>query len=516
MTARPGTRWRRAVLGSTVALALAGAMAPALADETTSTTPDLAAYANDKGSLHNIAQVIGAHAAYDQGFTGQGIDVALIDTGVTEVPGLDSGNVLHGPDLSFDSQVPELRNLDGFGHGTHMASIIAGRDLAGPPSSYKDPSRFTGIAPDARLVSLKVGSADGAVDVSQVIAAIDWVVANRSANGLNIRVLALAYGTDSLQDPAIDPLAFAVKNARDKGIFVAVSGGNDGRETLHLANPAAQPQVLAVGSADTAGTPGTADDVVPLWASRGSVRRYVDLVTPGVSVLGLRVPGSNADEEFPSARVAERLMRGSGTSQSAAVAAGAAALLLQKYPRLSPEQVKDQLMSSAMPLYNSTLYSGSGLLKVDAALARPASRVLSSKVVATGTGLLHDARGSALVYDGDVALVGEFDIFGNPWVGTAWAGATAGETAWNGGDWLGVTWTGGEWSGRTWTGRTWTGRTWTGRTWTSDNWSGRTWTGRTWTGDAWAGRTWSSSQWLGRTWTGRTWTGRTWSSGGWS
>jgi serine protease AprX len=510
----PRARWRRAVLASTLALALAGAAAPALASDT-ATDPGLTALASDKGSLHNIAAAIGAHAAYDAGFTGSGVDVALIDTGVTEVPGLDSGNVLHGPDLSFDSQVPDLRHRDGFGHGTHMASIIVGRDAAGSAASYQDPSRFTGIAPDARLVSLKVGSADGAVDVSQVIAAIDWVVANRNRHGLNIRVLALAYGTDGLQDPAVDPLAFAVKNARDHGVFVAVSGGNDGRETLNLANPASSPHVLAVGSTDTAATPGTNDDVVPLWASRGTETRHVDVVAPGVSVLGLRVPGSNADEQHPGARVGERLIRGSGTSQSAAVTAGAAALLLQKYPRLTPDQVKEQLMSTAMPLYNSTQYSGKGLIKVDAALSRAASRVVIRGAKASGTGSLHLARGSSRVYDGDLPLLGEFDVFGQPWSGSAWARATADLTSWDGGSWRGTPWTGTDWSGRTWSGRTWSGRTWSGRTWSSDNWAGRTWSGRTWSGDSWSGRTWSGSTWTGRTWSGRTWSGRTWSSGGW-
>ena len=113
----------------------------------------------------------------------------MIDTGVSPVPGLTSGNVVNGPDLSFDSQSPNLTNLDAFGHGTHMAGIIGGRDQPGTPASYADPSRFSGIAPDARLVSLKVGASDGGVDVSQVIAAVTWVTEHARTDGLNIRVL---------------------------------------------------------------------------------------------------------------------------------------------------------------------------------------------------------------------------------------------------------------------------------------------------------------------------------------
>src|SRR3954469_14868671 len=152
----------------------------------------------DKGSLHNIETVIGAQDLYAAGFTGEGVGVALIDTGVSPVAGLTSGNVINGPDLSFDSQDPSTAYTDGFGHGTHMASIIAGRDVAGTPASYTDPGSFHGIAPDANLVNVKVGAANGDVDVSQVIAGIDWVVQHAKDNAMNIRVINLAFGTDSV------------------------------------------------------------------------------------------------------------------------------------------------------------------------------------------------------------------------------------------------------------------------------------------------------------------------------
>src|SRR5919199_757217 len=84
-----------------------------------------------KGSLFNVASAVGALDSYRAGYTGKGVGVALIDTGVSPVKGLTSGNVVNGPDLSFDSQDPSLAYLDEFGHGTHLASIIAGRDAAG-------------------------------------------------------------------------------------------------------------------------------------------------------------------------------------------------------------------------------------------------------------------------------------------------------------------------------------------------------------------------------------------------
>src|ERR1041385_4792210 len=148
----------------------------------------------------------GADAFWAAGYTGQGIDVAEIDSGVSPVQGLSAPDkVLYGPDLSLESQASNLTNLDTFGHGTFIAGLIAGRDdgLAYPYTGG-DASQYRGMAPDARLVSVKVATADGGTDVSQVIAANDWVVQHRTDHGLNVRVLNLSYGTNSLQSPTFD------------------------------------------------------------------------------------------------------------------------------------------------------------------------------------------------------------------------------------------------------------------------------------------------------------------------
>src|SRR3954465_7205760 len=196
--------------------------------------------AGDDGSLFDVAQITHAKDAWTKGWTGKGVDVALIDSGVAPVQGLTSGNVVQGPDLSFESQDPALVHKDTFGHGTHMASIIAGRDVVATGATYAkaDSHQFTGIAPDARLVSLKVAAADGGSDVSQVIAAIDWATQHARDPGMNIRVLNLSYGADSTQSPALDPLAYAVENAWRAGIVVVVASGNDGTNRTQLANPA--------------------------------------------------------------------------------------------------------------------------------------------------------------------------------------------------------------------------------------------------------------------------------------
>ncbi|MGY1778680.1 S8 family serine peptidase [Geodermatophilus sp. SYSU D00804] len=466
-----------------------------------------------KGSLYHIAQAVGAHDSYRAGFTGRGIGVALIDTGVTEVPGLDTGNVVNGPDLSFDSQDPELAHRDAYGHGTHLASIIAGRDVAGTPVSYTDPGRFNGIAPDATLVDVKVGASDGAVDVTQVIAAIDWVVEHRDDNGMNIRVLNLSYGTDSTQDTRTDPLAFAVEQAWKAGIVVVVAGGNDGSTNHNLANPARDPYVLAVGAADTQGTVDPVDDTVPSWATRGTNQRHVDVVAPGVSVTGLRVPNGYADERHPDARRGNRFAVSSGTSQAAAVVSGEVALLLQEDPRLTPDQVKRQIMSTSSPFDSTTnQYRGNGLTDVRQAQVKPNNNTTQSpQFYGTGTGSIEASRGTSHVDHDGALLQGEVDVFGNAWDGRAWATASARQTAWVGGRWRGHLLTGDGWEGTTW-------RTveWTQPAWDTRQWRDASWTTRQWRDGSWTNTTWSTRQWRDASWSTRQWRTADLSSASWS
>src|SRR3954454_3220945 len=235
-----------AVLAFTIVAAFA---APLTAAANAATNPSLGYDpAADLGSPTNVASIIGAGAAYSAGITGKGIDVAVVDSGVSPVGPLAApGKVINGPDLSLDSQAPNLRYLDGFGHGTHMAGLIAGVQ---DPSAAPGASQYTGVAPGARIVNVKAGAHDGAVDVSQVIAAIDWVVQHRNDNGMNIRVLNLSFGTDSTQSYLVDPLAYAAEVAWRKGIVVVAAGGNDGRTNRTIADPAFDPYVLAVGASD--------------------------------------------------------------------------------------------------------------------------------------------------------------------------------------------------------------------------------------------------------------------------
>jgi serine protease AprX len=369
-----------------------------------------------------------------------------------------------------------------------------------------------------------VADAHGLADVSQVIAAIDWVVQHRNSNGLRIRVLNLAFGTDSDQPWRYDPLAYAAEAAWRHGIVVVVSGGNNGASSDSLTDPAYDPNLLAVGAADTQGTLGVADDTVASFSSTG-VQRHPDLVAPGVHMVSLRDPGSYVDQAFGSTgRVNDRFFRGSGSSQAAAVVSGAAALLLSQRPWLTPDQVKGLLVDTARPLdAEPATRQGAGELDLHAALHARADGKDSQQQgdnhdapVALGTGTLEGSRGSAHVVADGVVLSGEQDIFGHAWDSAAMARAEARAKTWNGGVFNGSTWSGSTWSGSTWSGSTWSGSTWSGSTWSGSTWSGSTWSGSTWSGSTWSGSTWSGSTWSGSTWSGSTWSGSTWSGSTWS
>jgi serine protease AprX len=461
-------------------------------------------------TLVEVVDQIGADELWAAGFTGDGVDVAVIDTGIAPVAELSESDVFVGPDLSLEGGVDELAGLDSFGHGTHMAGIIAGRTPGADPADPQ-PGDFLGVAPDAGIVSVKVADNTGAVDVSQVVAAIDWVVQHRNSGDLNIRVLNLSYNTDSDQHYVDDPLSKAVENAWDHGIVVVVSAGNEGRSVWNLASPATNPNVLAVSSAELSSWGYWGQ---PKWVPKGR-QRNPDVVAPGVSIAGLRVPGSRIDAQYPQGRIAgdERLFLGSGTSQSAAVVSGAVALLLDQRPDLTPDEVKGLLTATAFDIGGEKDYEqGHGVIDLTTAMASDAVAVVRDEAPATGLGSLDAARGSDHIEIGGELLTGEVTANGAVWDPAAWVTASESGSTWTGDDdWSGSTWSGSTWSGSTWSGSTWSGSTWSGSTWSGSTWSGSTWSGSTWSGSTWSGSTWSGSTWSGSTWSGSTWSGSTWS-----
>ncbi|HZS14617.1 MAG TPA: S8 family serine peptidase [Candidatus Dormibacteraeota bacterium] len=471
----------------------------------------------DLGSLYNTTLDSGAQTFWQAGYTGKGVDVALIDTGVVPVNGLQvAGKVVYGPDLSFDSQRPNLTNLDTYGHGTFMAGMIAGRDNSAVTGQYAgDSTDFLGTAPDARVVSIKVADSHGNTDVSQVLAAIDWVVVHHADPGFNIRVVNMSFGTDSYQSYVYDPLAYAAETAWHAGIVVVGATGNSGWKTGVL-DPADDPYVIAVGSSDDMGTATLGDDTVSPYSAGGDGNRNPDLVAPGAHVVSLRDPGSYIDVNNPTAVVASRFFRGSGTSMSAAVASGAAALLLSENPLLTPDQVKNLLTSTAFPLAGaSRTLQGAGELNLRSALTAVPALAVQAFAPATGTGSLDGARGSARLSWNGVALQGEVDIFGLPVNTASMASSLASGSIWTGGVFNGVAWTAGGW-GTMVTSDGWTGRAWNDGPWTNNSWSNNSWSNNSWSNNSWSNNSWSNNSWSNNSWSNNSWSDAVWSDAAWS
>ena len=311
---------------------------------------DVADQAAQAGSLYTLAnKVTGASALWDAGYTGKGVDVARHRLG--RRPGrraqAGQGRLRPGPDAREQRPGQEPRHLRS--RHAHVRHHRRAR-RRGDGTVSGNSSDFVGMAPDSRIVSIKVADAKGQTDVSQAIAAIDWVVQNRNKNGLNIRVLNMSFGTDGVQGYLLDPLAYAAEQAWHKGIVVVVAVGNEGFGTAQGQQPGLRPvpdrrrqrQRQRHGhhgrrrrlrrSRTTATAPAT-----PTWSP---------LATTWSACVR---PGSYLDTTYPAARIGERLFRGSGTSQAAAVVSGAAALLISQRPDLTPDQVKALLTGTASP-----------------------------------------------------------------------------------------------------------------------------------------------------------------------
>ena len=461
----------------------------------------------DGYSMKAMTENIGATEFWDAGFTGAGIDVAVIDTGVAPVEGLATPDkIINGPDLSLESQAPNLAHLDTNGHGTFIAGLIAGKDSnLQQPYSDAPASVYRGVAPDARIISLKVGTADGGVDVTQVIAAINWVVDHQHDNGMNIRVLNLSYGTNSTQQSQVDPLSFAAERAWRAGIVVVAAAGNTGFQrgsgAPGLADPAYNPYVLAVGGYDTKGTLIDWDDSVGSYSAsaNGGGGRKPDFAAVGSKLQGLRVPNSYIDARHAEGLLGTRYFRGSGTSEAAAVTSGTVALVLQKYPHMTPDQVKGFLKAHARS-FGQASSTGAGALDLSRlASSAPGAYAIQTFAPATGTGAVELSRGLDHLTKDGVVLEGEIDIFGQPFTST-----TAG-SSWSGGVWNGSTWSGSSWSGSSWSGSTWSGSSWSGSSWSGSTWSGSTWSGSSWSGSTWSGSSWSGSSWSGSSWSADLW-----------
>ena len=406
------------------------------------------------------------------GIDGSGVTVAMIDTGVAHHE--DFGDrVVARVDFT-----PGGAGDDQFGHGTHLAGVIAGDGGASG-------GKWRGVAPGAELVSVKVAGADGSTDVSVVIAAIQWVVTHRVEYG--IRVLNLSFGTDSIQPYAIDPLDAAVERAWAAGITVVVSAGNRGPGIGTIAKPADDPYVITVGAADLNQTPERWDDEVAPFSSRGPTQdgfEKPDVVAPGTTIVATRDAGSAVDELHPDAIVDEHYFKGTGTSQSGAVVSGIAALMYEANPNLTPRRVKGILMGTAFKSSAYRVGGGDGLVDATGAVLAATSDVADPNVGlvrSIGLGSMERSRGrfhveTDLDGDGVADLVeGEIDVLGDPWDSTSWSSTSWSSTSWSSTSWSSLIAENPGWSSTSWSSTSWSGTSWSSTSWSSNSWSSVAW-----------------------------------------
>ncbi len=296
-----------------------------------------------------------------------------------------------------------------------------------------------------------------------------------------------------------------------------------------MMTPANDPFVIAVGAAEVTDWGVT----IPSWSGNGEwstngtkvkkngtttgyTGRTPDVIAPGVSIESLRVPNSRIDIEHPSAVVNTELLRGSGSSQATAVVSGAAALLLDARPDMTPDQVKAALMATAHPVQGfSVVFQGAGVIDVQAALAAPPTAVVQNHPRSSGLGSIEASRGTQHIVVDGVTIKGEVTAWGGAWDGAAVIANAQQRASWTGASWTGASWTGASWTGASWTGASWTGASWTGASWTGASWTGASWTGASWTGASWTGASWTGASWTGASWTGASWTGASWTGTGW-
>jgi serine protease AprX len=466
--------------------------------------------AASSGPADTIRQTVGVPAGVD----GRGVTVALLDTGVYDGTDL-SGRVDH-------VNVSGATAGDGYGHGTFMAGLIAGSGAASDGA-------YTGLAPAAKILDVKVATADGSTSLSRVLAGLQ-AVQDHHATDRSVRVLNLSLSSGSSLPPQFDPLARALDTLWRSGVTVVVAAGNTGPAAGTVTSPGDDPTVVTVGALDETGTAVRGDDVVADFSSRSPTSTgdaKPDLVAPGAHLVSLRDPESLIDTQYPAARVGDSYFRGSGTSMSAAVASGAVADLLSARPTLSPDQVKRLLTATAYSGAGLTdpMAAGSGGLDLGAALSAPAAS-------AAGVGRVHAGPGGQPGGPSESDAAG-WATFAAAWqqgdfAGTAraWAGLSSATQTWAARAWAVMLWSDASLSAdptvlaRAWSARAWAGdfaaRAWSARAWSGDDWLARAWSARAWSTDDWAARAWSARAWSARAWSANDWAARAWSVSTWA
>ena len=432
-------------------------------------------------------QVVRATKVWAQGIAGGGVTVAILDSGVAA----DADLVQPYNRLLASVNFADMRlTSDPGGHGTHIAGIVAGNGTSSG-------GQFMGIAPQANVVDVRVLGSTGSGRISSVVRGIEWVLAHRTA--YNIRVINLSFGAPANLPYRADPMSAAVEIAWRRGLVVVAASGNGGPQRDTVATPGIDPYVITVGATDDRGTLGRGDDLLAWFSAWGSADSNAkpDLVAPGRRIVSLRVPGSALDTLFPERVVVAQngatYFRLTGTSMATAVVSGAAALLLQRRPTLTPDQVKALIVGTTQQYGGNSgqvlpdpIADGSGLLDAYAAtLAAPCDAAPSSGGLLSGgllAGMLKKpvtvpcANKGLRPADGFARALYPV-LFGSP---LSWKNPFLG-----GIPWFLLTWDTLAWNSVAWDNFAWDSVAWDSVAWDSVAWDSIAWDSVAWDSIAW-------------------------------
>jgi serine protease AprX len=314
--------------------------------------------------LHGLDEITDAAtnvpSAWNAGYNGAGIGVAVIDSGINDShPDLwnaaqtHSRVVYHQDFTGTATSNSSGAQYDLYGHGTHVAGIIGG-------NGYLSSGNYSGVAPAVKLVDLRALDLNGVGSDSTVIAAIQEAIALQ--NTYNIQVINLSLGRGIYESYTQDPLCQAVESAWQAGIVVVVAAGNYGRVSIDgsdgygtITAPGNDPYVITVGALNSNGSSSPSAEIMTSYTSKGpTTYDHVlkpDIMAPGNDIVSLAAPGATLEAEFPSQLVDANNGKPdyftlSGTSMATPVISGAVALLVQQNGNLTPDQIKARLMQT--------------------------------------------------------------------------------------------------------------------------------------------------------------------------
>lgn len=340
--------------------------------------------ASSTDSVMNVT--VNANLARAMGYDGTGVGVAVIDSGINPTPDLGQYSTNNRLVYSQNFDTSTTTTSDLYGHGTHVASIIAGNGTSSTCGNCT--ITFRGVAPNANIINLRALDANGQANDSEVIAAIQTAISLKGT--YNIRVINLSLGRGTFESYTTDPLCQAVEQAWRAGIVVVVAAGNYGRDNSNnnngygtITSPGNDPYVITVGATKDMGTSIISDDLIATYSSKGpSMDDQVvkpDLVAPGNLIIAdLASTSDSLYTQYPgnlvpvstyvssnTSKISSTYYVLSGTSMAAPVVSGAAALLIQQNPAITPDQVKARLMLTAnktvFPSYSSWTDPSTGI-----------------------------------------------------------------------------------------------------------------------------------------------------------